>query len=286
MPTRELRKPLPDGTRNVWKPITRTTPALFLTALFGLQGKTSIVLGGTGTLGGAIADAYGRAGSYVYVVGRNQENGQRRVNLITENGGTAEFVPCDCTSEIDLNGLKNHIDQAGRSADVLVHCAGKNSDTPYLRISDDEFRMIMDTNFNSFRLATKLFIDFMLAKSTPGRIIAVTSATSGIPLSRVPIYSASKAAMESLVKFLAREYAKQGIHVNALQPGFFPAAQNAKLLEDVNRVDAIISHTPVGDFGKPEELQAAAIFLASEFATTFVTGTTVTVDGGFLNTTL
>jgi NAD(P)-dependent dehydrogenase (short-subunit alcohol dehydrogenase family) len=124
-----------------------------------------------------------------------------------------------------------------------------------------------------------------------GSIINIASVTSHLPLSKVIAYSASKAAVLSATRFLAREWATKGVRVNSITPGFFPAEQNRKLLfnEDgtpSDRAKAIFGHTPMGRFGDPSELAGAAVYLASEKAASFVTGSDIVVDGGFLSTTI
>ena len=120
----------------------------------------------------------------------------------------------------------------------------------------------------------------MIEQGDGGSIINMSSASSSIPLSRVLTYSISKAGVNNLTQFLAREWALQKVRVNALAPGFFPAEQNRKILTQ-DRVDSIMRHTPMGRFGDPEELVGAIIWLASEEASSFVTGAVIRVDGGF-----
>ena len=163
---------------------------------------------------------------------------------------------------------------------VLVNAPGLNSSTPFLEIGLAEWHRIVDANLTSVFLACQTFTRSMIANGNGGSIINLSSASSGPPLSRVLTYSVSKAGLNNLTQYLARELAPQGIRVNAIVPGFFPAEQNRKLLSE-ERVRAIVGHTPAGRLGEPGELVGTAIWLASGRASGFVTGALVPVDGGF-----
>lgn len=252
----------------------------YLTELFGLTGKTAVVIGGTGVLGGAICDALAGAGAHVVVVGRSAERGQAAVERMTAAGGSAEFVAADSTSRDDLQAIVDHLQASDRHCNVLVNGAGINSATPFLEIPDDEWDRIMSVNVSSVRLACQVFGADMLQRGTPGSIINIASVSAELPLSRVFTYSASKAAVLSLTRNLAREWAPQGIRVNALSPGFFPAEQNKKVLTP-DRIESIMTHTPANRFGEPHELAGAVLLMASESAGSFLTAANILVDGGF-----
>lgn len=252
----------------------------YLQNLFGLDGKTAVVIGGTGVLGGSFCDALAAAGAHVVVVGRNPENGGARVDAIDAAGGSAEFVACDSTSRADLENVVAHLAESDRRTDVLVNGAGINSATPFLEIPDDEWQRIVDVNLNSVRIACQVFGKDMLDHGTKGSIVNVASLSAMIPLSRVFTYSATKAAVLNLTQNLAREWAPHGIRVNALSPGFFPAEQNRKVLTP-DRVASIMTHTPMDRFGEPTELAGALLLAASNNAGSFLTGTNLVVDGGF-----
>lgn len=252
----------------------------YLTDLFGLSGKTAIVIGGTGVLGGAMAQALGNAGAHVIIVGRSAERGNERVSEIESAGGSAKFFAADSTSRGDLEAIVAHLKSTSRQADILVNGAGINSPTPFLEITDEEWDRIFHVNLASVRIACQVFGDFMLESKTPGSIINIASASAITPLSRVFTYSASKAAVLNLTQNLAREWAEQGIRVNALSPGFFPAEQNRKVLTP-ERVENIMRHTPINRFGEPQELAGVTLLLASNKAGSFITGSNFVVDGGF-----
>lgn len=254
--------------------------AAYLREMFGLDGLTAIVIGGTGTLGGAFCDALGKAGAHVLVVGRNDEHGQERVRAIQEAGGSAEYFSCNATERSGLESLVAHLKAGGRQANILVNGAGVNSPTPFLDISDEEWDRILNVNLRGVRLACQVIGKDMLERGTRGSIINIASVSAGPPLSRVFTYSLSKAAVLSLTQNLAREWATKGIRVNALSPGFFPAEQNKKVLTP-DRVENIMRHTPMARFGSPEELAGAILLLASPKAGSFLTGHNLLVDGGF-----
>ncbi|TDF96562.1 SDR family oxidoreductase [Paenibacillus piri] len=248
--------------------------------LFDLTGKTAVIIGGNSTLGGAMAVALGGHGANVAVVGRNMEKSGDVKKRIEEAGGKAEVFSADATNVEDLQKvLADVLAWTGR-VDILMNCPGKNSPTPFFDIQMEEWDSIMDVNLKSVVLACQVFGKHMVDKGEGGSIINISSASSEIPLSRVFTYSASKAAVNNVTKFLAREFAPARVRVNAIIPGFFPAEQNRKILSP-ERVDSIMGHTPMKRFGDAEELQGAAVFLASDKASSFVTGSLVTVDGGF-----
>ncbi|MFO1042016.1 MAG: SDR family oxidoreductase [Planctomycetaceae bacterium] len=252
----------------------------YLKHMFGMDGLTAVVIGGTGTLGGAFCDALAGAGAHVVVVGRNDEHGNERVRLVQAVGGSAEYFSCDATSREGLDSLVAHLRSTGREANVLINGAGVNSPTPFLDITEEEWDRILNVNLRGVRLACQVVGKYMLEKGTKGSIINIASVSAGPPLSRVFTYSLSKAAVLNLTQNLAREWATKGIRVNALSPGFFPAEQNRKVLTP-DRVENIMRHTPMARFGSPEELAGGILLLASPTAGSFLTGQNLLIDGGF-----
>lgn len=248
--------------------------------LFDLTGKTAVVIGGNSTLGGAMAEALGGHGADVAIAGRNQEKAQEVCGRISEAGGNAKPFYADATSADDLRRLLADVLAWTGRVDVLMNCPGKNSATPFFELSMEEWDSIMEVNLKSVVLACQIFGKHMVEKGQGGSIINISSVSSDPPLSKVFTYSASKAAVNNVTKFLAREFAPSGVRVNAIIPGFFPAEQNRKILSP-ERVESIMRHTPMGRFGEPSELQGAAVFLASDKASGFVTGELLRVDGGF-----
>lgn len=248
--------------------------------LFDLTGKTSVIIGGNSTLGGAMAIALGAHGSDVAVVGRNLEKAEVVRGQIESAGGSAKCFQADATSKEDLERLLQEVIAWKGGVDVLMNCPGKNSATPFFELSMEEWDSIMDVNLKSVVLASQIFGKQMVDQGRGGSIINISSVSSDPPLSRVFTYSASKAGVNSVTKYLAREFAPDKVRVNAIIPGFFPAEQNRKILSE-DRIDAIIKHTPMSRFGEAEELQGAAVYLASDKASSFVTGSFLRVDGGY-----
>jgi len=246
--------------------------------LFSLKGKVAVVIGGTGELCGAMAEGFAAAGATVVLVGRDPAKATARMDKIAKDGGTAEFFPCDTTSKASLQKLLADLVAKFGKVDVLINGAGVNSATPFFDIPEDEMDRILTVNLKGLMLSCQIFGRHMVEKGG-GSIINLGSASGLNPLSRVFTYSASKAAVHNISKNLAREWATQGVRVNILVPGFFPAEQNRKILNP-DRVTQIMGKTPMKRFGEAHELVGAALLLASD-AGSFITGTELVVDGGF-----
>jgi len=251
----------------------------YLEELFSLRGRTAVVVGGTGVLGGALAEGLGRAGAFVVVAGRGADRGEARVQAIRAAGGDGTFVSVDATDRESVKALLAAAIHARGTADILVNCAGVNSSVPYFDIPDEDFAKVIDTNLKSTHVGCQVFGAHM-AEHGGGAILNIGSVSADKPLSRVFIYSASKAAVVNYTKNVARELAPRGVRVNVLCPGFFPAEQNKKILSP-ERVASIMGKTPMGRFGSPEELLGAAILLCAPVAGSFITGAEVYIDGGF-----
>jgi len=246
--------------------------------LFNLTGKTAVVIGGTGELCGAMAEGMAAAGARVVLVGRDASKAEKRIAAIRAAGGNASFEACEVTSRAELTALADRVCANGGRIDVLVNGAGVNSPTPFVEISEEEMDRIISINLKGVMLACQVFGARMLSAGG-GSIINLGSISGIVPLSRVFTYSATKAAVHNLSKNLAREWAAQGVRVNTLIPGFFPAEQNRKVLTP-ERVASIMNRTPMKRFGEARELVGATLLLASD-AGSFVTGSEIVVDGGF-----
>jgi NAD(P)-dependent dehydrogenase (short-subunit alcohol dehydrogenase family) len=266
--------------------------------LFSLKQEVAVVVGGTGTLGGAMAEALAAAGARVAVVGRDAERGQDRVRRIESAGGQALFQAADALDRTSLARARDAITGQWGSLSVLVNAAGGNRPDATLPPGADfcqlplaAWQTVFDLNLvGGVLLPCQVFGETMLA-ARRGSIINIASMAGMTPLSRVVAYSAAKAAVLNLTQFLAREWAPRGVRVNAISPGFFPAEQNRALLfkEDggyTERGGQIIGHTPMARFGQPEELAGAAVWLAAPRASSFVTGQNIVVDGGFSSVTI
>ncbi len=252
----------------------------YLYDLFNLEGKVAVVIGGGGVLAGAVAKAYSKAGAKVAILDLKAEYAEARVKEIEDEGGTALAVAVDATSRKDLEEADRRIAETWGRVDILVNAPGINSATPFFEITEEEWHKILDVNLKSMFLACQIFGKRMIDQGEGGSIINFSSASSGPPLSKVFTYSISKAGVNNLTQWLAREWAPYRIRVNAIAPGFFPAEQNRRILTE-ERVADIMRHTPMKRFGEPEELIGAMLWLASEKASSFVTGHIVRVDGGF-----
>jgi NAD(P)-dependent dehydrogenase (short-subunit alcohol dehydrogenase family) len=248
--------------------------------LFDLSGRVAAIIGGTGVLGGAICDGLADAGAAVAVLGRSVERGKIRKAAIEAAGGSAIAVSVDATDPDALASAVEEINGALGQVDILVNAPGVNSTTPFFDIDLDEWHSLLDSNLTSVFVACQVFGRAMVDGGRGGSIINISSASSGPPLSRVLTYSVAKAGLNNLTQYLAAELAPHGVRVNAVAPGFFPAEQNRRVLSG-ERLRAIIGHTPAGRLGEPRELIGTIVWLASEQASSFVTGAIVRVDGGF-----
>lgn len=266
--------------------------------LFDLAGEVAVVIGGTGVLGGALAEGLAVAGANVAVLGRNQERGEARAKTIRDKGGQAGFFASDAVSRKSLAEAHERITATLGAPTVLVNAAGGNdpkvtvtADHPFESITVDDWRANFDLNLVGGTLLPCQEFGPAMCKRGKGSVINIASVSAHLPLSRVVTYSASKAGVVSLTLFLAREWATKGVRVNSITPGFFPAEQNRKLLFNDDgtpsaRTKAIWGHTPMGRFGDSQELVGACVFLASAKASSFVTGADIRVDGGFLSQTI
>ena len=246
--------------------------------LFSLAGKTAVVIGGTGELCGAMAEGMAAAGANIVLVGRDAAKAEKRLAAIQAAGGRACFEACEVTSRTGLLALADKVQAREGRVDILVNGAGANSPTPFLEITEEEMDHIISINLKAVMVASQVFGARMLAAGG-GSIINLGSISGIVPLSRVFTYSATKAAVHNLSKNLAREWAAQGVRVNTLIPGFFPAEQNRKVLTP-ERVESIMNRTPMKRFGESRELIGATLLLASG-AGSFITGSEIVVDGGF-----
>jgi NAD(P)-dependent dehydrogenase (short-subunit alcohol dehydrogenase family) len=261
--------------------------------LFNLEREAAVVLGGTGVLGGAVALALAAAGARVAIVGRSEERGRERVRGIESAGGRALFQAADAMDRASLTRARDAIAGQWGAVSVLVNAAGGNRPDATLPPGADFCRLplaawqgVFDLNLvGGILLPCQVFGEAMVAAGR-GSVINIASMAGMTPLSRVVAYSAAKAAVINLTKFLAREWAPRGVRVNAISPGFFPGEQNRALLfkEDggpTERGGQIIAHTPMARFGEPHELGGAVVWLAAPGASSFVTGQNIVVDGGF-----
>jgi len=267
--------------------------------IFSLEGRAAVVTGATGVLGGAMARGLALAGARVGILGRRREKAEEIARGILDSGGEAMALPADVLDEEQLVSARDAaLDRWGR-VDILINAAGGNvpgaiasGGETVFDLPQEAFGEVFDLNLIGTLLPIQVFGEAMTRTSgeerVEGCIVNVSSMASARAITRVAGYSAAKAAVENLTRWLAVDLAQRfgdGVRVNAVAPGFFLGEQNRAMLvgEDGNLTErgrAIVEHTPAGRFGEPEELVGTAIWLCSP-AASFVNGAVVPVDGGF-----
>lgn len=269
-----------------------------------LSGKTAVVTGGGGVLCSCFAEALGECGAKVAVLDLSLDAADAVAKRICANGGTAQAFACNVLEKESILAAGDAVIAAFGNIDILINGAGGNNprattDREYLFPEDltDEadgnsffdltpegIQFVFNLNCLGTLLPTQVFARNMAVHG--GIIINISSMNAYRPLTKIPAYSAAKAAVSNLTMWLAVHLSKVNIRVNAIAPGFFVTKQNEKLLFDDNgnptpRTDKILAHTPMGRFGKPEELVGTLLYLCDNNASGFVNGTVIPVDGGF-----
>lgn len=259
-----------------------------------MKNKVAVITGGNGTLGSAFAKGLAEVGVTVFILGRNAEKSDAKIQEFKKLGLEIQAITCDVLDEASVNAAVEEVLQKAGSVDILINGAGGNMsgatvmpDQSIFDISIDQFRKVTDLNLLGTVIPSIAFAKPMVKQGT-GCIINISSMAAALPLTRVVGYSASKAAIDNFTRWMAIEMANKygsGIRVNAIAPGFFIAAQNRSLLlkEDnsfTDRGNTIISQTPMKRFGEPEELISTLLWLCDD-RSAFVTGIVVPVDGGF-----
>ncbi|MBQ6558746.1 MAG: SDR family oxidoreductase [Clostridia bacterium] len=269
-----------------------------------LKGKTIVITGGSGVLCSAFAYAYAEQGMNVAVLGRTMAKLEPVAAKITELGGKGLAVACDVTDKESIIAAKKAVNEAFGKVDILVNGAGGNNpranttkeyyedgdiENPdiasFFDITKENYNFVFDLNLIGTILPTQVFLPDMVGREGT-TVINVASMSSYHAITKVSAYSAAKAAVMNLTEWLAVHFAKSGVRVNAIAPGWFITEQNRTLLtnEDgsyTDRAKKVIAHTPVERFGMPEELTGTMLFLADSSLSGFITGTTIPVDGGF-----
>jgi NAD(P)-dependent dehydrogenase (short-subunit alcohol dehydrogenase family) len=267
----------------------------YLEKLFGLAGKVAVVTGGGGVLCGAMSQALARAGAKMAVLDLSLEAAQKVVDDIIQVGGQAMAVPCNVLEKTTIEDAARKILKTYGSVDILINGAGGNKkeatttpDLSFFDLPSDAIRWVFDLNLIGTVLPSQV-LGRSMAEKGEGVILNVASMNAFRPLTRIPAYSAAKAAVSNFTQWLAVHMAQEyspHIRVNAIAPGFFLTEQNRFLVTDPEsgewtaRGRTIVDHTPMGRFGSPEDLLGTVLWLLSP-ASVFVTGIVVPVDGGF-----
>ena len=271
-----------------------------------LKGRVAVVTGGGGVLCGDFAKVLARQGVKVAVLDLNEAAAQKVADEITENGGTAIAVGCNVLEKESMEKAREIVNEKLGTCDILLNGAGgnnpkgtttketlekidlveKNDDVKtFFDLDAKGIEFVFNLNFLGTLLTTQCFAKEMVGNKN-ATILNVSSMNSFKPLTRIPAYSAAKAAVSNFTQWMAVHFADVGIRVNAIAPGFFSTIQNAKLLynEDgslTERSNKIITHTPMRRFGVPADLTGALVFLCDEEYSGFITGVVLPVDGGF-----
>ncbi|MFS0788932.1 SDR family oxidoreductase [Shouchella sp. 1P09AA] len=267
-----------------------------------LTGKVAVVTGGSGVLGGVMSHTLAKAGATVVVLARNEGKISDIVTAIKEEGGKAVGYSVDVLDKQALEKVYDTIRNTIGTCDILLNCAGGNhpnattsheklsvhpepDEKSFFSLEGDSVKHLFNLNFMGVFLPTQVFAQDMVGKSD-ATIINISSMNADRPLTKIPAYSGAKAAVSNFTEWLAVYFADVGIRVNAISPGFFLTSQNESLMltekgDYTERANNILRNTPVGRFGKPEELVGTLLWLVSHEASGFINGVVIPVDGGF-----
>jgi len=251
-----------------------------MSPVLDLSGKLAVVIGGTSGIGRALSLGLAEAGANVVATGRNAPNVEAVAGEIEARGRATLRITTDTRDTASLQRLLAACLQRFEKVEILLNCAGKIKRAPTVDFPEAEWNDILDTNLTGTLRACQVFGKHMLSRNY-GRIINIASLNSFVALQEVAAYAASKSGVAALTRSLAVEWSRYGVLTNAIAPGVFRTSLNAELLDNTPRGNELLLRTPMGRFGRVEELIGAAVFLASDSAS-FVTGQILAVDGGFL----
>ncbi len=268
-----------------------------------LSGKVAVVTGAGGVLCSEFAKVLARAGAKVALLNRTREKAQKVADAIKAEGGTAIAYGCNVLDREQTSAVAEQVLRDLGPCDILINGAGGNNpkattdkeyyedgdidgDTKsFFDLDEEGVESVFNLNFLGTLIPTQAFARQMLGREGCS-ILNISSMNAFTPLTKIPAYSGAKAAVTNFTQWLAVHFSKQGIRVNAIAPGFFSTAQNAKLLWNDDgtptaRTGKILAATPMGRFGESKELSGALLFLLNNEAASFVTGVTIPIDGGF-----
>jgi NAD(P)-dependent dehydrogenase (short-subunit alcohol dehydrogenase family) len=260
---------------------------------FSLEGKVAVVTGGYGVLGGSIASGLAAAGARVAILGRRRDSAEKMVAQLAAQGADARSLIADVLDEQQLDAAREELLAAWGRIDILVNAAGGNvararsDDRPVFDVPTDAFEEVIRLNLQG-TVRPSMRLGIAMGKQRSGVILNISSMASARAISGTMGYAIAKAGIDSFTRWLAVDMARrygEGVRVNAIAPGFFIADQNRAVLLNADgsfttRALTIIAHTPMGRFGRPDELNSTAVWLCSD-AASFVTGVVIPVDGGF-----
>jgi NAD(P)-dependent dehydrogenase (short-subunit alcohol dehydrogenase family) len=249
-------------------------------SIFDLQGKTAVIVGGTTGIGHALSLGLADAGADVIASSRRPDQVEQTAAQIEAKGRKTLRLTSDVRDRATLEALRDQVLNAFGKVDILINCAGITKRAPTLDFPEEDWEQIIDTNLTGTLRGCQVFGKHMLSRGY-GRIINIASLSTFVSLFEVAAYSVSKAAVGALTKSLAVEWSRQGVLVNAIAPGVFRTDLNANLLDSTERGRELKMRSPLGRFGKTEELVGAAVYLASD-AASYTTGEIIVVDGGSL----